>query len=832
VGPDLRMARVAVCTATIAALSLCAAPAQAVSWERAWGKDVINDGLPVGPEICVVAASCKIGASGTAAGEFQTLAGVAADGQNIYVLEGGASPRVSKFDSAGHFISMWGKNVDDQGGTGFEICTDPLHCQGSSSGNAAGEMNQPRDIAVSPGGDVYVADFGNSRIQRYDSNGNFVAMWGKGVAGGAAYEVCTAAMVASCAPGGVGNGPGGEFNGPNAVAVDELGQSVYVGEETAERVEKFDSNGNFDRMWGKSVVTAGGAGPAQVCTDRPNCKLGTPGSLDGEFDSVLGVAADSAEVYVVEDGNARVQRFNPSGAFTLAWGKDVRVGGGNSCTTGNCQGGSTGPAGGEFNNPSGIVTDFHGNPYVADNNSNRIQKFDSSGAFQVMWGRGVASGPGFEECTASCAAGIPGPEGGQMEAPNRVASDGNGSVFVADGPNLRIQKFLDGAVAAPAVETIAPGLRGSDNAPRIIGEAQAGTTVRIFSNALCTGTPVTGTAAEFASPGIPVTVPDDSVTDFSANARSGVNYTSPCSSSLTYTEDSTGPDTVIDSAPSGTIATNSPSFAFHATEPDATFQCRFDGQPFVACFGPPGTHTPLLTLADGTHTFEVRALDDLGNPDASPAAASFKVNTAQGLPPPVRGRLVNAIPEKGTVLVKLPKVKAPKAHAAATGFVPLETVGRQLPVGTTLDTKKGTVLLTAATNTTGGTQDGHFSQGLFVLGQTKKNPLTTLSMTGGGLGKCATRLPTGGARKEAADAAKRGRRLFSDVKGRFRTRGRNSTATVRGTKWTMTDTCAGTRTTVKTGSVTVRDFTLRKTRIVKAGHSYLARAPKAKRKRG
>jgi hypothetical protein len=46
---------------------------------------------------------------------------------------------------------------------------------------------------------------------------------------------------------------------------------------------------------------------------------------------------------------------------------------------------------------------------------------------------------------------------------------------------------------------------------------------------------------------------------------------------------------------------------------------------------------------------------------------------------------------------------------------------------------------------------------------------------------------------------------------------------VRGTSFTMTDTCAGTLTQVKTGTVSVRDFVLRKTRTVKAGHSYFAR---------
>jgi hypothetical protein len=99
-------------------------------------------------------------------------------------------------------------------------------------------------------------------------------------------------------------------------------------------------------------------------------------------------------------------------------------------------------------------------------------------------------------------------------------------------------------------------------------------------------------------------------------------------------------------------------------------------------------------------------------------------------------------------------------------------------------------------------------------------------MTGGGLNKCKIRLPKGGAPK------KRSRTLFSSVKGHFRTRGRNSTATVRGTKWTTTDSCAGTLTIVKQGSVVVHDFTLRKNKTVKAGHRYLARPPRRTQRRG
>ena len=214
--------------------------------------------------------------------------------------------------------------------------------------------------------------------------------------------------------------------------------------------------------------------------------------------------------------------------------------------------------------------------------------------------------------------------------------------------------------------------------------------------------------------------------------------------------------------------------------------------------------------------------------DGSPQHVKALRFKPSALPPPAQGSTVNAVPTAGKVFVKLPPGFGAGARAggkAGTGFVPLESVGTQLPVGSTLDTRKGTVRLTSAANSSGKTQNGDFSRGLFNVSQGRKNPLTTVSMTGGGLDACS-KLPKGGARKQDAGAAKRKRRrtLFSNVHGRFRTRGRNSAATVRGTKFTVTDTCKGTLTQVKSGTVRVRDFRLRKTRTVKAGHSYLARS--------
>jgi hypothetical protein len=67
-------------------------------------------------------------------------------------------------------------------------------------------------------------------------------------------------------------------------------------------------------------------------------------------------------------------------------------------------------------------------------------------------------------------------------------------------------------------------------------------------------------------------------------------------------------------------------------------------------------------------------------------------------------------------------------------------------------------------------------------------------------------------------------KLWGNGKGKFRTTGKYSSATVRGTIWLTQDECDGTLTKVKRGVVQVRDFKRKKTLTVKTGHSYLARA--------
>ena len=185
-------------------------------------------------------------------------------------------------------------------------------------------------------------------------------------------------------------------------------------------------------------------------------------------------------------------------------------------------------------------------------------------------------------------------------------------------------------------------------------------------------------------------------------------------------------------------------------------------------------------------------------------------------------------PRVARCFISLPK--RARSSAAVPGikgrdFVPITQV-RQIPVGSLLDTRKGTIRLTSARNTAGATQTADFAAGVFQVLQSRRRAskgLTDLRLKGSSFRSCRARKST----KEASisrRSKRRIRRLRGNGRGRFRTRGRYSAATVRGTNWTTTDRCDGTLTQVKRGRVLVRDFRRRRTIVVRAGKRYLARA--------
>ncbi|MEA2443545.1 MAG: hypothetical protein QOJ12_837 [Thermoleophilales bacterium] len=227
-----------------------------------------------------------------------------------------------------------------------------------------------------------------------------------------------------------------------------------------------------------------------------------------------------------------------------------------------------------------------------------------------------------------------------------------------------------------------------------------------------------------------------------------------------------------------------------------------------------GVHT-------GTDTLSAY-VDINGNavPDHEPSASA---TVTWSLPAPTQGRSFNLEPLSGKVIIRLPAgtAKRDTTHAAASNAITLSEA-RQVPIGTTVDVRKGHVEMAMAASTTGNSvQKGEFWGGVYqtVQPRTGARVVTDLRLTESLKCQSSTR-----GRVTAARATTR--KLWGRGKGRFRTRGRHSAATVRGTTWLQKDTCTKTTTVVRQGVVTVTDFTKRKDVKVKAGHRYVARAPR------
>ena len=94
-----------------------------------------------------------------------------------------------------------------------------------------------------------------------------------------------------------------------------------------------------------------------------------------------------------------------------------------------------------------------------------------------------------------------------------------------------------------------------------------------------------------------------------------------------FTVDTAPPDTLISFGPDGPTDEVRPIFIFGSTESRASFECRIDADPFGPCSGPGPLHFPEASLADGDHTFTVRAVDAAGAADPSPAVREFAVDT-------------------------------------------------------------------------------------------------------------------------------------------------------------------------------------------------------------
>ena len=270
--------------------------------------------------------------------------------------------------------------------------------------------------------------------------------------------------------------------------------------------------------------------------------------------------------------------------------------------------------------------------------------------------------------------------------------------------------------------------------------------------------------------------------------------------------------------------------------PVSSFCAAIDGRESVLTFNGTTWSAPqqLETAALGSgvscasSSFCV-AVDGGGNAFVYGAAT----RVSQPLAAPVIGKTANATPVSGVVLVKPPSGKAIDGGAAAgNGFVRL-TAATQIPIGSEINSLRGSLKLVTAAAKKGRTQSGTFRGAIFRLTQAARGAgkgLATLSL----LESAFQGAPTYGVcthKGKAADASAAAagshvlQLLRASAHGKFRTRGRYSAATVLGTIWTVADRCDGTLTHDITDRVSVTDFVRHKTVVLHAGQSYLAKAP-------
>jgi 6-phosphogluconolactonase (cycloisomerase 2 family) len=276
------------------------------------------------------------------------------------------------------------------------------------------------------------------------------------------------------------------------------------------------------------------------------------------------------------------------------------------------------------------------------------------------------------------------------------------------------------------------------------------------------------------------------------------------------------------------------------------------------------TYTP-SPGSSGDDTFTYRATSD--GKDAAPALATVAVAPAPvdpappppppvgeptpgltpapmpgdpaGPPPPVTGRSFNAEPTRGTVLVRRPSDKV---------FVAITDV-ENVPSGSIIDATRGAVRLTAR-QPDGTIERMTFFDGAFIVTQPRSaRGVVDVELVGGDLSGCPTSSPgykdwaveqrrlfgrravprragpagrVASAKKKSTPKKRRGgktRKLWADGKGRFRTSGREGSATVRGTRWLTEDTCTTTRFRVRDGTVVVRDRATGSTFVLRRGRT-------------
>jgi sugar lactone lactonase YvrE len=362
----------------------------------------------------------------------------------------------------------------------------------SGDGGKASEaqLYNPRAVAFSRTGDVYIGDAMNHRIRKIDKDGIITTVAGK-----------PANMNASGNPVGAYGGDGGpateaQLNQPHGVAVDSKG-NVYVADSLNNRIRKIDTSGNINTIVGSDNKKGRPDGPAEtavlkfpksmfmsaddvlyICNTGGNTILkmdlkaekltvqrvagnlyakryggdGRP-ATDAQLNTPQGVwVAKDGSIYISDSENNLVRKVTPDGKINTIAGDTAaaaRAAETNAYPIPGDSSGDGGPAtAAHLNAPRGIAVDDGGNVYIAEEAGARIRRIDPTGTITSIAGNGKQKPDGHDPHIP----GDPGPAPAleaQFHTMHDLNLDKDGSLWIADSKNNRV-RMVTGPAQAPA----------------------------------------------------------------------------------------------------------------------------------------------------------------------------------------------------------------------------------------------------------------------------------------------------------------------------------------------------------------------------------------------